>query len=69
MNTQDFINQHLLNSVAYIEECPCCKPITNEEMLATLGWLVIYIVVIGFVTVAIGLATIWVTDKFLKMLD
>lgn len=69
MNTQDFINQNLLNSAAYIEECLCCKPMTNEDMLATLGWLVIYIVVIGFVTVAIGLATIWVTEKFLKMMD
>lgn len=68
MNTQDFINQNLLNSAAYIEECACCKPMTNEDMLATLGWLVLYIVVIGFVTVAIGLATIWVTDKFLKMM-
>jgi len=73
MNTQDFftyqMNQHLLNSAALIEECSCCEPITNGEMLATLGWSVIFLVVIGFVTLVICLAMIWVMDKFSKWMD
>lgn len=73
MNTQDFLtyqmNQNLFNSAAYIEECPCCKPVTNEEMWLTLGWIIIYMVVISIVTLAIGLAVIWIMEKFSKMMD
>jgi len=68
MNTQDFLNQNLLNSIL-IEECSCYEPVTNGEMLATLGWSVIFIVVIGFVTLAMCLRVIWVMDKFYKMMD
>jgi len=73
MSNEEFfmyqINQNLLNSAAYIEECPCCKPITNEEMWLTLGWIIIYMVVISIVCFVIGVAVTWIMEKFSKMID
>jgi hypothetical protein len=70
MSNEDFfmyqMSQNLLNSAAYIEECACCKPITNEEMWLTLGWLVIFMVVTAAVCLAICLVVTKVMDKFSK---